>query len=271
MTSSELFKHYLNSLYINGARYFIAAGLAFLVFYVLKKNRFSFRKIQPAEAKKSQIVTEILYSITTILIFSSVGLGIYLASKAGHTLLYKDISKYGYPYILISFFLTVIIHDTYFYWMHRAIHHKSIYKLIHKVHHLSKNPTPWAAYSFHPIEGFAEAGIFPLLVFVLPLHPFVLFAFMILQISFNVAGHLGYEIYPKRFMQTGWSKIFNSSTHHNMHHSKFKGNYGLYFSWWDRWMGTEFKEYQQTFNKVVGHVPEQEAEPSYSKIKQSVA
>jgi sterol desaturase/sphingolipid hydroxylase (fatty acid hydroxylase superfamily) len=29
-----------------------------------------------------------------------------------------------------------------------------------------------------------------------------------------------------------------------MHHQLFNGNYALYFTWWDKWMGTEFKDYE---------------------------
>ncbi len=270
MTTGELLKHYLISFYLQGGRYFVFAGIAYLIFYIIRRKSYANRKIQKKPPTSKNITTEIVYSILTSLIFAFVALGLFIAFRHGYTLIYKDISKYGYAYLVFSFFATIIIHDAYFYWMHRAIHHKSVFKYIHKVHHLSKNPTPWAAYSFHPIEGITEAGIFPVLVFIMPLHPVVLAAFMIWQITFNVTGHLGYEIYPKKFMQTGWNKIFNSSTHHNLHHSAFNGNYGLYFSWWDRWLGTEFKNYEAIFNKVVGYNQEDE-NASYPEIEESIA
>jgi len=90
-------------------------------------------------------------------------------------------------------------------------------------------------------------------------------------------GHLGYELYPKKFMQSGWSRFFNSSTHHNMHHSKFKGNFGLYFRFWDKWMGTEFKDYETTFNQIVNRqksiefVPSIDNEPSSSSDPNNMA
>ena len=33
-------------------------------------------------------------------------------------------------------------------------------------------------------------------------------------------------------------KWLNSSVYHNLHHEKFQGNYGLYFTIWDRLCGT---------------------------------
>lgn len=39
----------------------------------------------------------------------------------------------------------------------------------------------------------------------------------------------------------GW---WNTTTHHDLHHQRGRSNYGLYFTWWDRWMGTEHPDYQ---------------------------
>jgi sterol desaturase/sphingolipid hydroxylase (fatty acid hydroxylase superfamily) len=35
-----------------------------------------------------------------------------------------------------------------------------------------------------------------------------------------------------------------------MHHSKFKGNYGVHFRFWDRLMKTEFKDYEAEYDKI---------------------
>jgi sterol desaturase/sphingolipid hydroxylase (fatty acid hydroxylase superfamily) len=35
-----------------------------------------------------------------------------------------------------------------------------------------------------------------------------------------------------------------------MHHSKFKGNYGLYFRIWDRLMGTEHPDYVSEYDRI---------------------
>jgi lathosterol oxidase len=32
-------------------------------------------------------------------------------------------------------------------------------------------------------------------------------------------------------------------SHHHFHHARNRGNFGLYFTWWDRWCGTEDPEY----------------------------
>ncbi len=70
------------------------------------------------------------------------------------------------------------------------------------------------------------------------------------MLMYNVYGHLGYELYPKGFNKNRIGKWINTSVNHNQHHQYFKGNYGLYFLWWDRWMKTIRKDYDDKFEAV---------------------
>jgi sterol desaturase/sphingolipid hydroxylase (fatty acid hydroxylase superfamily) len=88
------------------------------------------------------------------------------------------------------------------------------------------------------------------LALVLPLHPGTILAFTIVSFLVNVYGHLGYEIMPRRFRHSVWFGIINTSCHHNLHHRRFKGNYGLYFRWWDRLMKTEHPDYVKEYDRV---------------------
>ena len=77
-----------------------------------------------------------------------------------------------------------------------------------------------------------------------------LLVFSVSSLVINVYGHLGYEVTPKWFRHSILFQIFNSSTHHNLHHEKFKGNYGLYFRFWDRVMGTEHPAYVAQYDRI---------------------
>ena len=48
-----------------------------------------------------------------------------------------------------------------------------------------------------------------------------------------------------------WFGWINASTHHDLHHATARSNYGLYFTWWDRWMGTEHPDYYARFASVA--------------------
>ena len=88
------------------------------------------------------------------------------------------------------------------------------------------------------------------MAFIVPLHPYTLVFFGFSIFAINVYGHLGYEIAPKWFRQSFLFELLNTSVYHNLHHSKFKGNYGLYFRIWDRMMGTENKNYVEEFERI---------------------
>lgn len=153
-------------------------------------------------------------------------------------------------YLPVSLVIAIVFHDFYFYWTHRLMHHKTLFKYVHRVHHESTNPSPWAAYSFHPWEALIQALVMPILVFSLPLHPLTAFLFLAYMIIRNVMGHLGFEILPKGFTKNMWLNWNTAVTHHNMHHEQFHSNYGLYFTWWDKLMKTENSNYHDAFDEV---------------------
>jgi sterol desaturase/sphingolipid hydroxylase (fatty acid hydroxylase superfamily) len=245
--------HYFNYLEQIGSRYFMVAALFFFLFYVAIKNKVFYKKIQQRFPSLNDYAREIGYSVLTIIIFAFVPLFVLqYPSISRHTTYYMKIEQYGWLYFFLAFPLMLLIHDTYFYWLHRLMHHKKLFKIFHLVHHKSTNPSPWAAYAFHPLEAVVEAGIFVVFLFTLPIHKLHLLIFFFFMIVYNVYGHLGYELYPKGFNKHWLGKCINTSLNHNQHHKYFKGNYGLYFTFWDRAMGTIRKDYDQRFEEITG-------------------
>jgi sterol desaturase/sphingolipid hydroxylase (fatty acid hydroxylase superfamily) len=233
------------------SRYFVLAGLAFLLFYFLWKERKQFAKIQRRFPKNKDYLREIGYSLITMCIFAGIPwLFFFHPSIRETTLLLSTPFELGKIWFFLAFPLMVLIHDTYFYWTHRLMHHPALFSWFHLVHHKSTNPSPWAAYAFHPLEAVVEVGIFVLFVYLLPLHPLHIILFFLFSIIYNIYGHLGFELYPAGFQRHWLGKWINTSISHNQHHQFFTGNYGLYFLWWDRWMGTIRKDYDKQFDEV---------------------
>ena len=231
-------------------RYFIPASFFFLLFWVMGRKWWRHLFIQKTFPGQIQLWKEFAYSVCTVVIFSLVGFGIYTANKTGITRIYYNVSDFGIAYLVFSLGITIVFHDFYFYWTHRFMHHKKIFKHVHRVHHESTNPSPWAAYSFHPWEAIIQALVIPIMVFSFPLHPLTISTFLIYMIVRNVVGHLGFEILPKGFTKNKWLNWNTATTHHSLHHEHFHNNYGLYFSWWDRLMKTEHKNYHEVFEEV---------------------
>jgi lathosterol oxidase len=232
-------------------RYAVAAGALWLFFYALRRKRWLHRKVVPGFAKGADIRREILLSALTCLVYGVVGLVTIYAILHGWTRSYFRVETYGWWWFAGSVLITIFLHDAYFYWTHRWMHRPSVYRVMHRAHHRSTNPTPWAAYAFHPLEAFVHALIFPIVVFLYPIHPLAFLTFMFVQLGFNVIGHAGFEIYPRWFLDSWMGKFFNTPTNHSMHHEFFTGNYGLYFNFWDRLMGTNHKDYEKRFREVT--------------------
>lgn len=231
-------------------RYFLIAGLVFLVVYQWLPAVLHRSKIQQRTAARKDFVREIAHSVSSSILIAIAVVIALSGSIRPFTHIYAGINDYPLWWIPVSLLLSLVVHDTYFYWMHRLLHHKRLFKITHVVHHQSTNPSPWAAYSFHFIEAFLEGAVVIVLVFVLPVHAVTLMLFALTSFVINVYGHLGYEIMPEGFRRSVLFEVLNTSTYHNLHHSKFKGNYGLYFRIWDRWMGTENPEYVKEYDKI---------------------
>ncbi len=232
----------------------IPASVAFLILYRWPGKRFSANKIQLRVAPPETVRREMLYSLSTALVFALNGFAIYLFMSNGWTLIYGQISDYGWFYSALSLSAAIILHDAYFYWTHRLMHLPRFYRAFHHLHHESHSPSPWAAYAFAPLEAVVQALFLTILVFVMPLHVWVIYLFMIHMIVRNVIGHSGFEFFPSGTASHRFLGLLTTNTHHDLHHSCGAENYGLYFTWWDRLCGTENPAYRETFDRVTrGH------------------
>jgi lathosterol oxidase len=233
--------------------YAALAGTLWLTLYVVFRRATRSRKINPRPPARGQIAWEIRQSLLSLLVFGLMSGAIGLVRPLGiRTRLYHPIDRHGWAWYYGSILVAILIHDAYFYWTHRLMHHPRLFRSVHRIHHLSNNPTPWAAYSFSIPEAIVQAGIGPVLVYMVPMHYSAFLLFMTWQISFNVLGHCGYEILPRRFLETWAGRFFNTPTHHAMHHEKVVANFGLYFNIWDRLCGTNHPDYHRRFAIVSG-------------------
>lgn len=232
-------------------RYLIFAGIAWLLAYVLFRRKWFHRKIVQKLPSSKDVRREMWHSLRTVFLFSAVGLVTIWAARRGWTQMYFDIDAFPRWWFAVSIILTIFLHDTWFYWTHRLMHHRRLFRIFHRTHHLSTNPTPWAAFAFSPWEAIIQAAIFPLAVFLMPIHPIAFGLFLMWQMLFNVIGHTGYEYNSSRLMRSPLRYLINTPTNHAMHHESMRGNFGLYFNFWDRLMRTNHDDYEARFTEVT--------------------
>jgi Delta7-sterol 5-desaturase len=230
------------------ALYFLMAGTAYWFFYIRKSPALAKARIQTNYPTRQSIRREIKWSLITMVIVSIITQVTLVMVEQGYSKMYFSFARYGGLYFAATIIGGILLNDTYFYWMHRFMHLKKVFPYVHRIHHLSKTPTPWAIYSFSPAEAFLNFLFFPALVFLLPMHPLAIGAVFFYNIASNTTGHLGFEIIPQRLRHFWIFHFYTSVTHHDMHHTKVKYNFGLYFNIWDWLMKTNHADYKQSFH-----------------------
>ncbi len=245
-----LITHGPHSFAFDFGRYLIAScGMAAIV-WGLRRTSFASRNTQQRQANKADVKREFLASMQTCAVYVSVTLVMIWGIGVG---IFQEVKgSFGLGIDLAILGGIIFGHDSYFYWVHRAMHHPRLFKLFHRHHHRSITPTPFAAYSFAVPEALMMALYVPLWQLFVATPGWVLFTFINFQIIRNVMGHAGIEVHPRWWLSSPLTRWNNTTTHHDLHHSgKFNHNYGLYFTFWDRLMGTEHPQYEATFARVT--------------------
>jgi len=177
----------------------------------------------------------------------------YWCYRNGYSMV--DWNLIGGGKIIISLLVLMILFDTWFYWVHRAIHLKPLYIRFHKQHHESITPTPWATYSFSSFEAVANCPLW-VLCFTFPAHPLAIIIGLFFHNIYNTFGHLGYEFFPKWALRNKFiCAVQATPTHHDAHHRYVQGNYGHYFNIWDTLMKTELRQYKPLRESVYEQLP----------------
>lgn len=188
----------------------------------------------------AQIWREIGWSLLSAIIYGvPAGIVAWGWQTHGWTGIYTGWHDRPLWYLPVSVLLYLTAHDAWFYWTHRLMHRPFWFRLAHAVHHDSRPPTAWAAMSFHPLEALTGAVVIPLLVFVIPIHVAALGVVLAIMTLMGVTNHMGWEITPRAIVHGPLGGWLITATHHQRHHDRYKGNYGLYFRVWDRLCGTD--------------------------------
>lgn len=247
----ELTRHWLHGFQGDLVRYIVGAPLTWLILCVALAPFLKSWKIRPDRPPLTQHLVELLCSVRSVAVFSTVTL-VTVGLESGGLLWGQAFREEGgLLWTLVSLALTILAHDAYFYWAHRLMHRPKLFRTFHRRHHRSFSPTPFTAYSFDLGEAAVMAAFSPLWLILLPVAWPAFGLFMLHQIARNVIGHCGYELFPSNRQGRPLLNWMTTVTHHDLHHAQAGSNFGLYFTWWDRWMGTENPNYMAAFAQVA--------------------
>ena len=228
-------------------RYLLVSALAHRFFYRWRRARWERRKLGQRAYPAAQFRREIFWSTVTTGIFALASAGMLVLWQQGFTQVYINFTAWPWWWMPVSLVAAMALHETAYYWLHRWMHWPSVYRLVHKVHHDSGIPSPFTAFSFHPLEGFLQALILPVILIIVPMHSAVLVVYLTMMTASAVINHLDIEVYPARFHQHPIGRWLIGATHHSMHHKQHRYHFGLFFTFWDRWANTEHPEYEARF------------------------
>ena len=217
---------------IVGVRYLVTSGLFALITAWVRPGLYA--------GQDRQMRREIGWSLASAAIYGiPAGIVAWGWQERGWTRIYTDAGDYPLWWLPVSLIVYLLLHDSWFYWTHRWMHQPRWFRIAHAVHHDSRPPTAWAAMSFHPVEAVTGAVIIPALVLIIPIHVAVLGLVLTIMTVMGIGNHIGWEMFPRWIVHGPAGKWLITATHHEKHHAAYRGNYGLYFRFWDKLCGTD--------------------------------
>jgi methylsterol monooxygenase len=132
-------------------------------------------------------------------------------------------------------FLSLILEDTWHYWVHRLLHWKPFYPHVHKIHHTYTAPFGIVAEYAHWVETLVLGFGFFIPMLLLCDHMLFMFLwFLVRQVQTHEA-HIGYT-FPYNPLYV--IPFYGGARAHDLHHKLFECNYASTFTYWDRICGT---------------------------------
>lgn len=179
-----------------------------------------------------QVIDNILWTCAGVVIWTAYELLCLWWISAGHV---ATLAFFAHPFLFILLLLVVpLIQEAHFYLVHRfVLHHRRLYKALHRLHHSNVNPGPWSGLAMHPLEHVLYFSSV-LVHLVIPSHPIhILFHIMISALA-PAAAHAGIQ---KIVLAGRWLLPVDGYAHY-LHHKLFECNYSDGVIPLDEWCGT---------------------------------
>jgi len=185
---------------------------------------------------------EIINTIRSLIIYFFIILWIFYLYSIWYIVFDFSVSWY---IIVFETILFILYDDAFFYLFHRIMHIPIIYKYSHIVHHRSVYSNIMSAYNFGFLEAFVYAfSITPIFIFHLNIYSFLVAIFI--NDFANVLWHSWFEMfYKNKRLDPLW--FFQLTSYHDLHHTKNRSNYALYFSYLDKIFKTYDKRNQKSW------------------------
>lgn len=225
-------------------RYLITAGGTHWLLYSVLGKQLPRSWFGDRQQAWGAILEDIKLSTLSSIIFALSAACFMACYNWGFTQVYTQWEIQDLGYLTFSYVAVLLLQDTYFYFLHRLFHLPLLFKWFHQGHHKSITPTPWTSFAFDPLEAAIQASFLVCITLVIPLHIGVLIALLMTMTVWAVGNHLGFQVVPYSRLSCWWGKWCIGSAHHLIHHYRCTRHYGLYFTFWDKFLGTQDASYE---------------------------
>lgn len=151
--------------------------------------------------------------------------------------------------IIRQIVIALVVIDTWSYFTHRYYHqNKWLYRYMHSQHHRVVVCYAFGAHYMHPIEGLLESVGGALTVILSGMSPRTCMYFFSFALIKVVDDHCGMMLPLNPFHLF----LTNNSAYHDVHHQLYgtKYNFSVYFTFWDRILGTYMLPVGSVHNKA---------------------
>ncbi|XP_003737711.1 probable Delta(7)-sterol 5(6)-desaturase [Galendromus occidentalis] len=179
---------------------------------------------------RNQIRMEISLTMAAMPVMSLLTAFWFVAEIRGYSKLYGDLNEHGLLYLALQLPLIVVFSDCLIYFIHRGLHHRLLYKHLHKPHHRWIVPTPFASHAFHPLDGYVQSLPYHIFPFLFPLNKLMYLAMFVFINLWTIMIHDG-EAFAN-------NSVINGAACHTVHHLYYRYNYGQFTTLWDRLGGS---------------------------------
>jgi lathosterol oxidase len=221
------------SLLVSVVTFWGLGGLVHWWFYVHRRAEAHAWKLQPERWLNRTQMRQALWLGGFNLALGSLAGGTFTwyLSHGGWSAIYFDARRFGVAWLAASVLVGLIAVDAGLYYSHRLLHHRRLFRFIHRWHHRFVAPTVFTTTAMHPIEFLIFLSFLLLPAFVIPMHVGAYLIVIGYTYFIGVIDHLGVRV--------NWKlPLHGDNRFHDDHHVHFHCNYGHHTALFDRLHGT---------------------------------
>jgi lathosterol oxidase len=221
------------SLALTALSYWGLGGLVHHWFYVRRRDRAVDWKLQPARWPSAEQARHALLLGSANILMGAIAGGSFAwyVASGGWSRLYFDVRAWPLAWLPASAIVLFVAVDAGLYYSHRLLHHRALFRHVHRWHHRFVAPTLFTTTAVHPIEFLVFEAVLIAPALIVPVHVGVYVVVIAYTYLIGMIDHSGIRL--------RWRLPLHADNRfHDDHHVYFHCNYSHHTTLFDRLHGT---------------------------------